>query len=78
MENNKSLEDYKKKWQATLDEWKAKVEGMSAEARVKYYDETDNLSKELEAMSDLSEAKWKEFSAKARKWWQDFQAENNI
>ena len=65
-------ENYRELWNAMRAERDAKAEKLSAERRMEYNDAFNNMSEELDAMGDWTEASWDEFKAKADKKWQEY------
>lgn len=75
--DKETLKDYKEKWEAERKILDAKADQLDAEARLKYNDAMDNFSKEVDATTDWTEAKWNEFSARVKKWWNDMEISSN-
>lgn len=67
-----TTENYTELWEAKRKEYDAKADRLSAERRMEYNDAFDNLSEELDAAADWTEAGFSEFMAKADQKWQKF------
>ena len=65
------MENYKEKWEAMRKEYDAKADRLTAERRLEYNDAFDNMSEEVDAAGDWTEASWDEMTAKADKKWQE-------
>lgn len=65
------MDNYTKKWEATLEEYDAKAEQLDAEDRLRHDDWRGNMQAKFDAMGDWTEATWDEFAAKAEQQWRD-------
>lgn len=66
---NNAAHDNMEWWNAKRAEYKAEMDKMDAEKRLKANDALENLSAEADAAADWTEAQWDKFKAKASQLW---------
>lgn len=63
------MNNYAEKLKATLEEYDAKAERLTAEERLRHNQWREDTKAQFEAMGDWTEATWDEFIAKAEQQW---------